>query len=168
VDIHRVLPAAQVGTMNARLADVAKGMGVPFTPRPHAPSTKPALAISELARQQGKLDAWRTVAMDAHWAEGRDIEDRDVLADLATHAGLDPVTAVAFLDNPDVPAMLDAQRTEAHRWGVTGIPTWFLLPTGWAPGDEMPTEGPRPVRVVGCQPWEHVQRAAEVAGAKRR
>ena len=61
--------------------------------------------------------------MNAHWRDGRDIEDREVLGELAAQAGLDPADALAFLDSEEVGPILDAQRQEAMRWGVTGIPT---------------------------------------------
>ena len=155
--------------MHARLQSVAADLGVPFTPRSHAPSTKRALAVSELARREGRLDAWREAAMNAHWRDGRDIEDLDVLGELAAAAGLDADRALAFLQAPEVGPLLQQQRIEAMRWGVTGIPTWFMLPEGWAPGDPRPVEGePQPVRVVGCQPREVVEKAAEMAGARPR
>ena len=160
-----MFPEPQVDAMHARLQQVADDLGVPFEPRMHAPSTKKALALSEHARRAGRLDAWREAAMDAHWRDGRDIEDPAVLRDLATDAGLDPDAAMAFLDGAEIPALLHAQRAEAHQWGVTGIPTWFLLPDGWRPEHGVPDSGPRPVRVVGCQPMEVVERAAKLAGA---
>lgn len=169
LDIARMFPPAQVDAMHARLVDVARGLGVPFTPQPHAPSTKPALAISELARRKGVLDAWRALAMDAHWQQGRDLEDEATLRELATAAGLDPDEALAFARGPEAGPVLVAQREEAARWGVTGIPTWFMLPAGWSPGDPRPEPGqPVPVRVVGCQPLEVVERAARMAGATPR
>lgn len=168
MDLTGMFARPQIDAMHARLSSVADGLNVPFKPRQHAPSTKPALAISAFARQAGKLAPWRDAAMDAHWRDGRDIEDRDILRELATQAGLDADAALAFLDDPQVPQLLADQRAEAHNWGVTGIPTWFMLPTGWSPEDGMPTEGPRPVKVVGCQPIEVVEQAAQMAGAKLR
>ncbi len=168
VDIDAILPRARVDAMHARLQEVAADLGVPFSPRRHAPSTKPALLLSELARAQGCLPQWRRLAMDAHWEHGLDLEDRDVLRDLAERAGMDPDAAMAFLDDPAGPRLLQDQRQRAQAWGVTGIPTWFLLPAGWEPGDALPKEGPRPVRVVGCQPREYVDQAARLAGAVRR
>lgn len=158
--------AAQVRSMWDRLHEVAGTLGLTFTPQAHAPNTKPALAIVELARRQGRLDAWREAGMNAYWRDGRNIEDPAVLRELAADAGLDPSEALAFLDTAEVPGLLAQQRQAAMRWGVTGIPTWFLLPAGWSMGDDRPPEGePQPVRVVGCQPMDVVLRAAELAGA---
>ena len=159
IDITQMFPKPQVDAMHARLQAVADELGVPFSPRAHAPSTKKALALSEHARRLGRLDAWRTQAMDAHWRDGRDLEAPEVLRDLAERAGLDPDEALAFLEAAEVPALLDAQREEAWRWGVTGIPTWFLIPED---------RGARPVRVVGCQPRDVVERALLMVGAQAR
>lgn len=168
MDLSQMFPASKVREMQARLQDVADGLGVEIHARDHAPSTKPALALSEFARQHGRLDAFRSLAMDAHWKEGRDIEDRAVLRDLAESAGLDADAAIAFLDDAAVPQLLRRQREQAQAWGVTGIPTWFMLPDGWEPEHGIPESGPRPVRVVGCQPLEIVEKAAGMAGATPR
>ena len=155
--------------MHHRLSEVGASLGVPFTPRPHAPSTKPALLLSEFARDHGQLDAWREAGMNAHWRDGRDIEDRDVLGELLTEVGLDVDAAWAAVDSDEAPRILHRQRNQATQWGVTGIPTWFLLPAGWSFGDPRPADGePQPIRVVGCQPMEVVLQAAERAGARLR
>jgi predicted DsbA family dithiol-disulfide isomerase len=167
MDVRRMFPEAQVQAMFARLRQVAEGMGVPFDPPMHAPNTKRALAISEHARAEGKLDAWREHTMDAYWQHGRNIEDEAVLRELASASGLDADTAMAFLDQPQVPQLLMDQRLEAQRWGVNSIPTWFVLPSGWSPEEPWPEDHPdKPVRVVGCQPMEVVERAAKMAGAR--
>ena len=166
IELSSMFPPDRIVVMHDRLREVARSMGVTLHPREHAPSTKPALALSEHARRLGRLDAWREAAMTAHWEEGRDLEDREVLRDLLVRSGMDADAALAWLSDPEVPRLLAAQRQEAARWGVTGIPTWFVLPDGWKPGDPLPPEGrPRPVRVVGCQPIEVVERAAAMAGA---
>jgi predicted DsbA family dithiol-disulfide isomerase len=168
MDLSTMFSADRVDDMHARLLMMAEDLGVPFYPQQHAPSTKKALAVSELARREGVLDGWREAAMTAHWEHGRDLEDEAVLRELATQAGLDPDQALAFLDSDEVPGLLREQRLEAQRWGATGIPTWFVLPDGWTPADGVPETGPRPVKVVGCQPLELVVRAAELAGATPR
>ncbi len=125
-----------------------EGMRIPE----RTPNTRKALAIAEWARDQGRLHAFRRAAMNAHWREGRDIEDDGVLADLARRAGLDPERAVAAASDPVYVARVDTMGSEAARAGVTGIPTFFI--------------GHR--KVVGCQPYEVVAAQAEAAGAMRR
>lgn len=125
-----------------------EGMRIPE----RTPNTRKALAIAEWARDQGKLHAFRRAAMNAHWREGRDIEDDGVLADLARGVGLDPERAAAAASDPAYVARVDAMGSEAARAGVTGIPTFFI-------GDR---------KVVGCQPYEVVAAQAEAAGALRR
>jgi predicted DsbA family dithiol-disulfide isomerase len=125
-----------------------QGMRVPE----RTPNTRKALATAEWARDQGRLHEFRRAAMNAHWREGRDLEDDGVLGDLARSAGLDPERAVAAASEPAYVARVDAMGAEAARAGVTGIPTFFI-------GDR---------KVVGCQPYEVVAAAAEAAGARRR
>ena len=168
MDINKMFSPRAVDGMYARLKTVADELGVPLGRHDHAPSTKPALALSEYARRRGKLDEWRTLGMDAYWEHGLDIENRDVLRDLLVQTELDADDALAWLDNPEVKTLLQEQRQEAARWGVTGIPTWFMLPAGWKPGDDFDKEGPRPMRIVGCQPASVVEQVAQLAGATPR
>jgi predicted DsbA family dithiol-disulfide isomerase len=60
----------------------------------------------------------------ALWEDGRDIGDRDVLADIADEAGLD---AEEILDAVDTDEWRDRVRerfSEAREHGVTGVPTF--------------------------------------------
>jgi predicted DsbA family dithiol-disulfide isomerase len=142
--------SAEMGEYLRRFAAAfgVEGMRIPQ----RTPNTRKALAVAEWARDQGKLHAFRRAAMNAHWREGRDLEDDAVLADLARGAGLDPERAVAAASDPVYVARVDAMGSEAARAGVTGIPTFFI-------GDR---------KVVGCQPYEVVAAQAEAAGALRR
>jgi predicted DsbA family dithiol-disulfide isomerase len=139
--------------MSTHLARFAATFGVEGLRIPErSPNTRAALALAEHARDQGRLQPLRQAAMDAFWRRGEDLEDREVLARCATEAGLDPVRALAALDDPAVVARVDAMGRDAARAGVTGIPTFLV-------GD---------LRVVGCQPYEVIAAAAEAAGAQRR
>lgn len=156
--ISALLPAARVPAMLAQLRTFAAGFGVTGIEHTgHVPNTRRALAVAERARVEGRLDAFRHAAMRAHWEQLQDIEDPDVLADLAASVGMDPAAARAAADDPAIQATLDAVRSEANRLGVPGIPTFVFGHLG---------QGAR--AVVGCQPWEALSQAALQAGAKRR
>lgn len=116
------------------------------------PNTAAALAVSEHARDQGRLHPFRRAAMEAHWLHGQDLEDPEVLAHCARAADLDPDRAVAAADDPAYRARVAAMGKEARRAGVTGIPTFFI--------------GRRVVG--GCQPYELLAQAAAAEGAVRR
>ena len=118
----------------------------------HIPSTRPALAVAEYARDRDRLHPFRTAAMDAYWRDGRDIEDPDVIRELAATTGLDPEAAVAAMTDRAYLDRIEETRRQSHEAGVSGIPTFFI-------GDQ---------KVVGCQPYEALARAAEAAGAVRR
>lgn len=116
------------------------------------PNTRRALALAEYAREQGKLDEFRSMAMDAHWKEDKDIEDSAVLSELARTAGLDPEQALRAADSTEYLSRVDAARVEYKKVGVGGIPTFII-------GSET---------IEGCRPYEALSAAAQRAGAKRR
>ena len=151
-----------LGPMQDQLRGFAAGFGVDMRFPERMPNTRRPLAMAEHARDKGLLHPFRDAVMDAHWTEGRDIEDTAVLRALAEGVGLDPDAAIAAADGPQMAARVDALGGEARAWGVTGIPTYFLLPDGWQPGQAELPNGARPVGIVGCQSYEKV-----VAGCMR-
>lgn len=127
-----------------RMAQFAAQFGIhDMKHPPRIPNTRRALAVAELAREQGKLDAFRAAAMNAHWREGLDIEADADLRAAAQRAGLDPQEAVRAADDVRYLDRIDEVRAEANALGVTGIPTFVF-------GDLER----RALAVVGCQPYE--------------
>lgn len=113
------------------------------------PNTRRALAMAEFAREYGKLNIFRDLAMQAHWKDGKDLEsDRD-LSELATRAGLNQDAALGAVSSPDYLHRVDALRAEAYDISITGIPTFII-------GNQ---------RVVGCQPYDLLADAARNGGA---
>lgn len=166
--VSDLFPGRDLTQMHEQLKRFAAGFGVTMRLSDHLPNTRRPLAMAEHARAQGRLTAFRDAAMDAHWSEGRDLEDTEVLRSLAAVAGLDPDAAIAAADGPEMQARVRAMGEEAQRWGVPGIPTYFLLPDGWEPGQRETASGARPVRIVGCQPYETVLAGCMKAGVRRR
>lgn len=167
-DVAEMFGAERVAAFRQHLRDAATRMGVPLGEPTHVPNTRRALALAEQARDAGALGVARNALMDAHWLHARDIESDDVLGEVAALAGLDPATAVAACDALAWQARVDAMRVEATRWGVTGIPTFFLLPEGWSVETMETWTGPQPVKVVGAQPMPLLREAARRVGARPR
>lgn len=77
--------------------------------------------------------------LTAHFAEGKDIGDRAVLADLAAEAGLDRDRAVAFLATDEGREEVLAEIELAQRTGITAVPT-FVFEGKWAVQGGQPTD----------------------------
>ncbi len=115
-------------------------------------NTRRALAIAELGRDLGRLEPFRAAAFEAHWRQGKNLEDDGDLAAIAAAAGLPVEAALRAADDPEILARVDEKQDEARADGVAGIPTFIVA------GEE----------VVGCQPYEALADAAERAGVPRR
>ncbi len=73
-------------------------------------------------------DAWMRfdrAVFEALWLEGRDISDADVLADVAEVVGLDPDEVRDAVDDDALRTEVRDRFQEAHREGVTGVPTFM-------------------------------------------
>lgn len=120
-------PAARAAGMRTYMEQFAARFGIHDMGSPERiPNTWRALAKAEFARDHGRLDEFRNVAMRAHWQQGKNLEDPVDLVAIARDAGLDPEAAVAACESPRYLERVDTLREEAHRMGVTGIPTFFF------------------------------------------
>lgn len=84
------------------------------------------------AERLGKLVPYTHAVYRAHWAEGKDIADPQVLAAAASAAGLDGAAVVAAA--PRYKEALARQTQEAVERGAFGAPTFFVAAPG---GEEM-------------------------------
>lgn len=150
VPLRTYFPSIELDETRRYLTGFAARFGIDaMVVSDHVPSTRRALAVTEYARAEGKLDGFRNAAMSAFWRRGEDIEDDAVLARLAAEIGLDPRRAVAAATDGTYLAALETMRQEAARRGVTAIPAFFI--------------GEPPVILVGCQPYERLAQAVELA-----
>lgn len=103
-----------------RTALADRGWDLP-RPRLH-PMTLPAHLVEALATDRGLGAAWRLACAQAHWLEGRDLGDPDVVVDLGEGVGLDR-DEVASLVGDRRAAVVARQALIARRGdGVGGVP----------------------------------------------
>lgn len=153
VPLSRLFPNTPLEPLHERTKRFGATFGVTgFEPPSWLSNSRKALAIAEHARDQGRLEPFRQAAMNAHWREGKNLENDGDLATIAESAGLERGPALAAATDPDLLLRVDERQAEARRAGVNGIPTFVF-------GSE---------RIVGCQPYEAVLAAALRAGAERR
>ena len=113
------------------------------------PNARKSLVLAELAREEGRFDAYAKATFDAYWAQGRDIGDDDVLLELAREAGMDEHEARAELLQQQRLDRVLASSAEMTELGGTGVPAWVI--------DQR-------VLVPGAQPHEVFERILEKLG----
>ncbi len=136
--------AARAAAFHDQLGRFAAGFGVPLGQPEKIPNTRRALAMTEYARDQGKLEEFQPLVMTAHWRDGIDIESPTQLAELAEQVGLDPRAASDASESDEFLERVKQYGVEAAQRQVTGIPTCFI-------GEK---------RIVGCQPFPTFLKAA--------
>ena len=84
------------------------------------------------------FEAFHRGVFDALWAEGRDVGDPDVLADVAEEAGLPESYVADVLADDDSTAALEEDFEAAAEFGITGVPTFEY--DGYAARGAVPPE----------------------------
>lgn len=79
-----------------------------------------------VAAEHGKVAAFSRAAYRAAFAEGRDLNDPKVLAELAREVGLEPDKALAHIENQEIKDALRRNTEEAVARGAFGAPTFFV------------------------------------------
>ena len=104
----------------------AKRLGIDLKPPPMETEPTAAGAASLYAQSQGKLREYITETMHIEWAEGRNIAEDEVLAEVATRVGLDSEKVLSAAKESDYLATLEANAKEAAEQGVIGVPTFVI------------------------------------------
>ena len=119
---------AEADAMYRRIEDECAVVGLPFRRPEWIPNTRRALETAECVRLQfaGAFDVLDRSLLDAHFVEGRNIGDPDVLDDLVDAAGADAASVRAAVEAGELRAAVDASMEQAREVDVTGTPSWLL------------------------------------------
>lgn len=107
----------------------ALGIDFQFERVTRAPNTRRSHALIRWAGEQGGAALQMAVkerVLRAHFTEGRDLADPQVLADVAAASGLDRDAALRALDEPDRRAAIEGLEAQAQAWGISGVPTFIF------------------------------------------
>lgn len=85
-----------------------------------------AALASTFALRAGRGEDFVRAAARAYWAEGRDIDDAQVLIEVAESVGLDRKEFVYSLTDRRFEGILRTNRREARELGVFGVPTFVI------------------------------------------
>jgi predicted DsbA family dithiol-disulfide isomerase len=114
------------------------------------PNTFLAHRVSWLAQREGKQRAFVEAALQAYFAQGRDIGSTAVLAEIAAGIGLDRDAVAAFLSSSDGSESVRALERAALERGVEGVPYFDISGTA----------------VVGAQPAETILQTIMAAAGR--
>lgn len=124
------MPASVPAKATYMLQDVGRWVrhyGLPFKmPSAFPTNTIRALRTAVAALDEGTFPAYHHAVMTAYWANDQDIGDGDVLAAVASGAGLDGPRLVARSEEAAIKQQLKANTDEAINRGVFGAPAFFV------------------------------------------
>jgi predicted DsbA family dithiol-disulfide isomerase len=114
--------------LDAQLTEVGKSVGITFRYdlMTRTPNTFDAHRLIWLAGRLGAQDAMVETLFRAYFSEGRNIGEADVLAELASEAGIDRSRADALLAGTEGAAEVAGDEEVAMRAGLSGVPTFVL------------------------------------------
>jgi 2-hydroxychromene-2-carboxylate isomerase len=107
----------------------ARKLGLPWhsaLPPQEPVDTLDASAGYYVAREKGAERAYRNRVFRAYWAEGRDIDDRDILGDCARDAGLSREDFLRGLDDRRYRDALSARAMAGLEDRVFGVPLFVV------------------------------------------
>lgn len=124
------------------------GIGLELSKQPRAYPTQKGHTLVRLARVKGTQHALANVIAWAYFMEHRQINDEDVLADIATRHGYSREEALQAMCDPDELGQTHDLAIEAMRMGIQGVP-FFVFDGRFS--------------ISGCYPEETFDRALRVA-----
>ncbi|SEM85747.1 2-hydroxychromene-2-carboxylate isomerase [Stigmatella aurantiaca] len=122
------------------LLDWTRMLGLPDFRMPE-PFPANALQVNRLglvAAEQGLIAPFSHAAYRAAFAEGKNLADPAVLAEVARTAGLEPAPALARIENQEIKDALKRNTEEAVARGAFGAPTFFVGEDMYFGNDRLP------------------------------
>lgn len=119
-------------------AAAAAGLEINFEGITRTPNTLDAHRLIYWAGLEGRQTPVVSALFRAYFREGRDIGDRDVLADVADSAGLDASMVRRLLATSSDAEDLLQKDARAREIGVTGVPCFIVADRHAVPGAQPP------------------------------
>lgn len=117
--------AVQVYSEIARHAEEA-GLEIDFGAIQRTPNTLDAHRLIHWAGFEGKQYQIVNRLFEAYFREGKDIGDRDILAELAAEVGMDASVVSHMLDSDTDIEQVKKRDEEAREMGVKAVPTFVV------------------------------------------
>jgi predicted DsbA family dithiol-disulfide isomerase len=138
---------ARIKATEPRLVKMAREQyNVELNRGPMGIHSRSALIGAKVAEAQGKGSQYHAAMFRAYWQRANNIDDVDVLAEIARSIGLERESFLIALQDAHFAAQVDADIDEAYSYGLTGVPALIF--------------GQRYL-VSGAQPYEVLRQVVE-------
>jgi len=125
--VSRGFPREQVAAMDARVSQLAEGVGLHYDyARNHPTRTRKAHELIAYAKSQGKQAAMTERLMSAYFERGEHVGRIDELVRMAGEVGLDEDGARAALETGAYAAEVQEDVRAAAEYGVRGVPFFVI------------------------------------------
>ena len=116
----------------------AEGLQFRFDRIRRTPSSVDAHRLVRYAARFGQASEMIEALFSAHFSEGYDVGDHDVLAGIAATSGMDAVEVRRFLASEQETEAVHADNLRAHRLGINGVPCFVVEGTHAIAGAQEP------------------------------
>lgn len=124
----------------ARLKRVADELGLPWGDRDRTYNSRLAQEMGKWAEDNGKGEEFHMSVFRAYFAEGKNIAEREILADLAASIGLQKEAALEILQSRRFKAAVDEDWNLSRECSITAVPTFVI--------DRQAVVGAQPYKVL--------------------
>ncbi len=138
--IVRMFPSLDTKHMMKNLRTMGAVYGVIFSDIIRISNSRLAIQAAEFSRDQGRFDEFHDAVLQAYFAIGLDIGDREVLIQLGKDTGLDTKALEKALNEGTYLPRIKEMQEEAAKADVTGVPTFVM-------GSQKTIVGAQPIEV---------------------
>jgi predicted DsbA family dithiol-disulfide isomerase len=115
-----------ISQMLAHIQQAARELGLPFGDREMTFNSRLAQELGKWAEQMEKGDVFHDAVFRAYFADGLNIANVDILADIASSVGLDARAARDTIAGRTFKEAVDKDWSRSYQSGVTAVPTFSM------------------------------------------
>ena len=121
--VHKGFPIEKAREMNAYVTQMAKQEGLIFNfDKSIVANTHQAHQMLHFAKTLGKQNETKERLLKAYFTDGKNIDDKDTLMELASEIGLDVDALSNALESTTYAQEVETDSIEAQQLGVRGVP----------------------------------------------
>ncbi|HLS38254.1 MAG TPA: DsbA family oxidoreductase [Sphingobacterium bovisgrunnientis] len=137
---HKGMPLEQAKALNAQVTQMAKEEGLVYNfDKSVVANSFKAHVLTHFAKQFGRQDEVEELLFQSYFTEGKNIDDIELLKDIAKQVGLDAVAYQKVVVDGSLDDEVKMDIHEARQIGVQGVP-FFVYDRKYAVSGAQPVE----------------------------